>query len=177
MYALKTRCSICGAQKFYPHDAGRHSAHPTASWTLQQLRAAIPSDHAYRFLIHDRDRSFSQALDQRIRHLGLHVLTTPVRSPQANTLCERLLGTLRREYLDFFIPLTESHLRHLLQVWVPYYNTSRPHTALGPGMPQPPASLPVPRQVHRHRLPEHLRVRARPILGGLHHDYQLEAAA
>ena len=46
--------------------------------------------------------------------------------------------------------------------------------ALGPGIPQPPPSLPVPLQVHRHRLPEHLRVVARPILGGLHHDYRLE---
>ena len=48
---------------------------------------------------------------------------------------------------------------------------------LGPGIPQPPASLPVPRQAHRHRLPAHLRVRAHPILGGLHHEYQLAAAA
>jgi putative transposase len=30
------------------------TAHPTASWTLQQLREAIPADHTYRFLIHDR---------------------------------------------------------------------------------------------------------------------------
>jgi putative transposase len=88
-----------------------------------------------------------------------------------------LLGTLRRECLDFLIPLTEDHLRRLLQEWVPYYNTSRPHMSLGPGIPQPPASLPVPRQAHRHRLPEHLRVQAHPILGGLHHDYQLKEAA
>jgi hypothetical protein len=39
-----------------------------------------------------------------------------------------------------------------------------------------PVSLPVPRQVHRHRFPEHWRARARPILGGLHHDYQMEEA-
>jgi putative transposase len=152
------------------------SAHPTAHWTLQQLRAAIPSDHTYRFLIHDRDSIFSQALDQRIRHLGLRVLTTPVRSPRANALCERLIGTLRRECLDCIIPLTENHLRCLLQAGVPHDNTSRPHMALGPGMPQPSASLPVPWQVPRHRLPEYLRLRARPILGGLHHDYQLKAA-
>jgi transposase InsO family protein len=84
------------------------TAPPTAAWTLQQRRQAMPLDHTYRFLLHDRDRIFSQVLDQRIRHLGLRVLTTPVRSPQANALCERLLGTLRRE-------------------WVSHYNTSRPH--------------------------------------------------
>src|SRR6266568_2715665 len=41
------------------------TAHPTAPWTLQQLREAIPSDHTYHYLIHDRDSIFSQALDQR----------------------------------------------------------------------------------------------------------------
>jgi transposase InsO family protein len=151
------------------------TTHPTAQWTLQQLREAIPSDHAYRFLIHDRDAIFSQELDQRIRHLGLRILKTPVRSPQANALCERLLGTLRRECLDFLIPLTEHHLRHLLHAWVRYYNEGRPHMSLGPGIPRPPASLPAPLQDHRHRLPAHLRVGARPILGGLHHEYRLEA--
>jgi transposase InsO family protein len=92
-------------------------------------------------------------------------------------LCERLLGTFRRECLDDVIPLTENHLRRLLKEWVPYYNTSRPHMALGPGMSHPAASLPVPLLAHRHRLPDHLQVRVRPILGGLHHDYQLEATA
>src|SRR5574341_907390 len=153
------------------------TAHPTADWTLQQLREAIPSDHGYRFLIHDRDTIFSQQVDQRVRNLGLRVLKTPVRSPQANALCERLLGTLRRQCLDFVIPLTENHLRRLLHDWVPHYNGGRPHMALGPGIPQPPTSLPVPLQVHRHRLPEHLRVVTRPILGGLHHEYRLEKVA
>jgi hypothetical protein len=39
------------------------TAHPTAQWTLQQLREAMPSHHIYRFLIHDRDAIFSQELD------------------------------------------------------------------------------------------------------------------
>jgi transposase InsO family protein len=153
------------------------TAHPTAPWTLQQLREAIPADHGYRFLIHDRDSIFSQQLDQSIRNLGLRVLKTPVRSPQANALCERLLGTLRRECLDFLIPLIESHLRRLLHTWVPHYNEGRPHMALGPGIPASPSHLSVPLQAHRHRLPPHVRVRARPILGGLHHEYQLEEKA
>ena len=44
------------------------TAYPAASWSLQQLREAIPADHAYRFLIHDRDSIFSRQLDQSIRH-------------------------------------------------------------------------------------------------------------
>jgi transposase InsO family protein len=153
------------------------TAHPTAAWTLQQLRDAIPSDHHYRFLLHDRDRIFSQTLDRSIGLLALRVLKTPPHCPQANAICERVLGTLRREALDFVIPLTENHLRRILQDWVRYYNASRPHMSLGPGIPQPPPSLPVPLQVHRHRLPEHLCVMSRPILGGLHHEYWLEQQA
>jgi putative transposase len=150
------------------------TASPTAAWTLQQLREAIPADHGYRFLLHDRDSIFSPALDQRIRHLGLHVLKTPVRTPVANAICERVLGTLRRECLDFVIPFTETHVRRLLQGWVCHDNAGRPHMALGPGMPQPRAALPAPLQEQRHRWPAPCRVVARPILGGLHHDDRLE---
>jgi len=153
------------------------TAHPTAHWTMQQLRDANPADHGYRFLMHDRDAIFSQDFDQHVCHLGLRVIKTPVRSPQANALCERLLGTLRRECLDFLMPLTEHHLRYLLHEWAQHYNTGRPHMALGPGIPRPPWSLPVPLQAHRHQLPEQLCVMAHPILGGLHHDYRLEKKA
>jgi putative transposase len=155
----------------------RVTAYPTAAWTLQQLREAVSVDHGYRFLIHDRDSIFSQRLDQQVRHLGLRILKTPVRSPQANALCERLLGTLRRECLDFMIPLTEHQLRCILKAWVQHSNQGRPHMSLGPGVPQPPPHLPAPLQAHRHRLPAHLRVVGRPILGGLHHEYRLEERA
>jgi transposase InsO family protein len=153
------------------------TAHPTADWTLQQLREAIPSDHGYRFLIHDRDSIFSPALDQRIRNLGLRVLHTPLRSPQANAICERFIGTLRRECLDYVIPLTANYLRRLLYEWVHHYNAGRPHMALGPGIPQPSSHLPVALHAHRHQLPDDLRVMTRRILGGLHHEYQLAAQA
>ena len=153
------------------------TVHPTASWTLQQLREAIPANHGYRFLLHDRDSIFSPQLDQSIRHLGLRVLETPPQSPQANSLCERLLGTLRRECLDFVLPFTAHHVRRLLHEWVPHYNAGRPHMSLGPGIPQLPPSLPVPLQARRHRLPPHTRVAACRILGGLHQEYRLEEKA
>jgi putative transposase len=73
------------------------------------------------------------------------------------------------------IPLTENHVRHLLREWALHYNTGRPHMALGPGLPQPPPHVPAPRHAHRHWLPAHLRVADRVVLGGLHHEYRLEA--
>ncbi len=61
--------------------------HPTAAWTLQQLRNMLGFESRFRFLIHDRDNIFSRALDQSIRGLGLRVLRTPLRAPNANAIC------------------------------------------------------------------------------------------
>jgi putative transposase len=149
------------------------TAHPTAAWTLQQLREAIPSDHTYRFILHDNDAVFSSGFDESLAHLGLEIITTPVRSPQANALCERLIGTLRRECLDWMIPLTEDHLRRTLWSWLPHYNRGRPHTSLGPGLPVPHRHCPVQVQRQRHRFDRPSRVVAHPVLNGLHHEYRL----
>ena len=106
-------------------------------------------------------------------HLGLRVLKTPAQRSVANAICERVIGTLRQECLDFVIPLNAGHLYSIFQEWAAHYNEGRPHMSLGPGIPQPPTSLPVPLQAHRHQLPEHLPVVSQPILGGVHHAYAL----
>jgi putative transposase len=151
--------------------------HPTALWAMQQFREAIPSDHHYRFLIHDRDSIFSAAVDEAVEGLGLRVLRTPVRAPQANSYCERLVGTMRRECLDFLIPLSEKHLRRILRDWVGHYNCDRPHSSLGPGFPIPDPELPRSPQPTRHQLPQGWSVMANPVLGGLHHEYRLVTTA
>ncbi|MDQ3565764.1 MAG: integrase core domain-containing protein [Pseudomonadota bacterium] len=150
--------------------------HPTAAWTLQQLREAIPSDHCYQYLLRDRDRIYSAELDRSVQKLGLRVLKSPYRSPLANCVCERVIRSLRRECLDLLIPLTQLHLLRTVKDWTSYYNTARPHMSLGPGIPSPPGTLPVALIAHRHRPPEKQRVYARPILGDLHRDYRLIAA-
>jgi transposase InsO family protein len=106
--------------------------------------------------------------------MGLHVVKTPVRMLVANSICERVIGTMRRERLDFVMPINEKHLYGILKEWVAHYNQGRPHMSLGPGLPKPIRTLPVPRQAHRHRMPCGQGVVSRPILGGLHHDYHLE---
>jgi len=50
------------------------TAHPTSSWTIQQLREAIPSDHAYRWLIRDRSGIFSVDLDRSVEAFGVAVV-------------------------------------------------------------------------------------------------------
>jgi transposase InsO family protein len=74
--------------------------HPTAEWTLQQLRKALPGDHDYKFLLHDRYQTFSIHLDEEVESWGIHVSRSPVRMPTANAHCERLIGTIRRECLE-----------------------------------------------------------------------------
>jgi transposase InsO family protein len=153
------------------------TACPTAGWTLQQLREVIAEDDTYRYLIHDRDSIYSRHADASIEALGLNVLRSPVASPKANSICERVIGTIRRECLDWMIPLTEAHLRTVLNEWMNHYNTGRPHSALGPGVPDPPGqAAELPKSKSRHQLSAGTFVRAKSVLGGLHHEYSLANA-
>ena len=152
------------------------TAHPTSEWTLQQFREFLAFDHPYGFLIHDRDSIFSTELDSALQNLGVRVLKTPVRTPMANAFCERLIGTIRRECLDWLIPVNEVHLRRILREWVTHYNRGRPHSSLGPGIPEP-LQANAPASVNRHRLPEGYRIASKSVLGGLHHEYGLEREA
>jgi transposase InsO family protein len=87
------------------------TAHPTAEWTAQQFRMIVSGDQRHRFVIHDRDTIYSDGVDRTLAAMGLTVLKTPVRVPQANAFCEHLIGTIRRECLDFMIPTSEPHVR------------------------------------------------------------------
>jgi putative transposase len=150
--------------------------HPTSEWTLQQLREALPGDQDYKFLLHDRHKTFSDSLDETVESWGIHVLRSPVRMPTANAHCERLIGSIRRECLDYLLPLNAFHLRRTLREWGRHYNVGRPHRSLGPGIPdhvQQPA--PVSKQLAR--LSSFAGVTAKPILGGLHHEYGWARAA
>jgi len=148
------------------------TAHPSAAWTLQQLRETVGLEGRYEYLLHDRDSIFATHLDESIAKLGVKVLKSPPRSPKANAICERVVGTIRRECLDWLIPLSEAHLRRILKLWIPHYNCGRPHMALGPGIPDPPTpDLIHPISDSRHRREESYSVHARSILGGLHHAY------
>ena len=73
---------------------------------------------SHEYLIHDRDSIFSGDLDESVRHIGFRVMKTPPRCPKANAICERVIGTIRRECLDWLIPISEAHLRLALKSWI-----------------------------------------------------------
>jgi transposase InsO family protein len=77
--------------------------HPTDRWIAQQLRNATPFREGPRFLIRDNDRKYGPSFDRVAA--GIEVLKTPYRAPKANAICERFLGSLRRECLNHFVIL------------------------------------------------------------------------
>jgi hypothetical protein len=141
------------------------TAHPSAMWTAQQFREILAEPHGDRFVLRDRDRNHAPWVDAAITAMEVRILRTPVQAPVANCYYERLLGTRRRECLDFLIPLGEAHLQRALRIRQVHYNRARPHSRLGPGLPQPPPGLPAA-AIIGHDLPRDMRVVARSILGG-----------
>jgi hypothetical protein len=117
-------------------------------------------------------RFFFERLNRPIAAFGLRVLQSPPRSPKAKALCERRIGTIRRECLDWLMPISENHRRSLLKMWAAHYNRSRPHMGLGPGIPDPPEHRILPRNSARgrHQIGGSARLRVKSILGGLHHE-------
>jgi transposase InsO family protein len=139
------------------------TAHPTAAWVWRQVVEATAWGKRPKHLIRDRDAVYGCDFQARAKTLGIETILTPVRSPRANAIAERVIGTLRRDCLDHLIPLDEHHLRAVLAEYVDYYNTERPHRSL---LLEPP--LPQAR-------PTNGPIRAQPVLGGLHHVYRRAA--
>ena len=107
------------------------TAHPTGAWSAQQARNLLMDlggrAAQVRFLIRDRDSKFTAAFDRVFTGNGTRVIKTPVRSPRANSLAERYVGTLRRECLDHVLIYGEQHLRRILAKYSRHYNEHRPH--------------------------------------------------
>ena len=120
---------------------------------------------------------YSEGVDRTLEAMGLTVIKTPVRAPQANAFCEPVIGTIRRECLDFMIPVSERHVRAILREWVGHYNRGRPHASLGPCIPEGSIGATAVAESHGRSVPAGCRVAATPILSGLHHEYRLERRA
>jgi transposase InsO family protein len=116
-------------------------------------------------VLRDRDQKYGRLFDRVAAGIGARVLRTPVRAPRANAICERFLGSVRRECLDHVLVLGERHLERVLQEYVRYFNSDRPHQGRGQHVPLGAA---VAANTNG-------KIVATPILGGLHHAYRQAA--
>jgi Integrase core domain len=147
------------------HRRGFHvnvTDHPTAVWTARQIIEAFPDDSAPRFLLRDRDAIYGEEFARRVKRMGIHEVRIAPRAPWQNPFVERVIGSLRRECLDYCLILSEAHLRRLLRAYGAYYNTTRPHQSPDNNSPQPRVIEPPPCG----------GIIAIPQVGGLHHRYQ-----
>src|SRR5215468_772279 len=138
---------------------------PTDAWTAQQLREATPFGQGPKYLIRDRDTKFGPSFARVAATSGIKVLKTPYHTPRANAICERFLGSVRRECLDHLLVLQEKQLQRVLRAYVDYFNRARPHQGIRQQIPERYGE-PVPQDHQRGK------ILVLPVLGGLHHHYR-----
>ena len=151
------------------------SAYPDGVWTVQRAREFAMTLgerlERMRFLIRDRGGQFTAAFDAVFESCGPRVLRSPPQSPRANAICERVIGTVRRELLDHVLIVNEAHLHAVLAEYVAHYNAARPHQGVDQRCPEDD--------------PDHIpdavidlsaaRVCRKPVLGGITSEYQIAA--
>ncbi|MGH9857733.1 MAG: integrase core domain-containing protein, partial [Acidobacteriota bacterium] len=109
---------------------------PTDAWTAQQLREATPWGRGAGYLFRDRDKRYGSLFSAVARNTGIAELKTPIRAPRANAVCERFIGSLKRECLDHMLILNEQQLRRTVKGYVGFYNHLRPHQGLWQHIPE-----------------------------------------
>jgi putative transposase len=150
------------------------AAKPVSEWVTQQARnlSMDLANHAnpVKFLIRDRDTKFTASFDTVFAGDAVRVIRTPVQAPRANAICERVIGTIRRECLDRMLILGRRHLEAVLVEYVEHYNAHRPHRSQdqrAPSALDTPPALIVDVDL--------ARLRRTNRLGGLIHEYRIAA--
>jgi putative transposase len=150
------------------------TANPDGAWTTQAARNLLMDlgqrAASVKFLIRDRAGQFTSSFDAVFAAEGIRILASPPQAPRANAICERVIGTLRREVLDRLLIINEHHLRQVLTEYLRHYNAARPHRAIGQLTPaQADTRPPEPLNLAEHR------IRRKQILSGLTHEYYIAA--
>jgi putative transposase len=141
---------------------------PSDMWVAQQLREATAFGEGPKYLIRDNDRKFGVNFARIANISRIEILTIPYHAPRANAICERFLGSVRRECLDHLLILQEKQLHRVLNAYAYFFNRARPHQGIRQQIPEQKAGSVPPNR-------ENGKVISFPVLGGLHHDYRRSA--
>jgi putative transposase len=138
------------------------TADPDGAWTTRLPDGPRPAHGLSPVPDQGPRRPVHRLFRRRVHGEGTRILASPPHAPKANAICERIIGTLRREVFDRLLMVYEHHLRRLLTEYPRHYNTARPHRAPaaaapcgarrvgqpGPGYPWPWSIVPfLPGQV------------------------------
>ena len=123
---IATRCVCIGGITSDPNGGVDE-----AGWQETSLTCGMVFLLGKRYLIHDRDPLFTEAVRGLLRDSGVKPLRLPANSPNLNAYAERFVLSIRRECLDRFVPLSERHLRTAVTEYVVHYHTERNHQGLG----------------------------------------------
>ena len=91
-----------------------------------------------KYVLHDRDASFSAAFDEVFPSAEITVIRSAVQAPRMNSIMERWIGSCRRELLDRILIWNQRHLMTVLREYEASYNTHRPHRTLNQAAPLRP---------------------------------------
>jgi transposase InsO family protein len=141
------------------------TANPHNNWVTKQAKQLVweleENETTFRFLIHDRDKKFTNVFDAIFESEGINIILTPYYAPNANAYAERWVRTVRTECLDLILILNATHLRRVLLVYIDdYYNVARPHQGIR-------QKTPIPRKQPFNAG----AVQRRKVLGGIINDY------
>ena len=135
-------------------------------WTGRQLVEACGMATTPKFLIRDRDGIYGNRFQSEADAPGIEEVITAAGAPWQNAYVERVIGSIRRECLDYVIILGERHLKRVLSGYVRYYHSARTHLSLDKDAPDSRV-IQSPTQGTVVELPH---------VGGLHHEYVRMAA-
>jgi putative transposase len=146
--------------------------HPAQSWVVQQARNLLmdleDTGTRVKFVLHDRDSSFTATFDAVFQAAGVRVIRSAVQAPRMNSIMERWIGSCRRELLGRTLIWNQRHLVTVLREYEDFCNTHRPHRSLN----QPAPLRPLPDGVASL---DHFLVQRRDRASGVIHEYRLVA--
>ena len=115
---------------------------PVESRVVQQARNLLmdleDTRMSVKFVLHDRDASFTAAFDAVFQAAGARIIRCAVQAPRMNSVMERWIGSCRRELLDRTLIWNQRHLMTVLHEYEDFYNTHRPHRTLNQAAPLRP---------------------------------------
>jgi transposase InsO family protein len=107
------------------------ASQPNGEWMKKIARNHTDADDGFlnetRYLIHDRDPLFTQAIGEIIKSSSVKAVKLPARSPNLNAYAERFHRSIKSKWRAQIIPLGERHLRKAVKEYTEHYHFERNH--------------------------------------------------